>query len=132
MHADITKTQASQYLRYGVFPDANWDFTTFDFDSAMASARKQCTPQQRGIVTGEATNGENARWEIKTAEAGRQKPTGGRRDAAKCYFTLFARVRVSLKPLRPPFLAVRARQRAQLHWKDSDTTCPHFKHTFSE
>jgi feruloyl esterase len=38
MHADITKTQASEYLRYGVFHDANWDFTTFDFDSAMAFA----------------------------------------------------------------------------------------------
>ena len=38
MHADITKTQASEYLRYGVFHDASWDFTTFDFDSAMAFA----------------------------------------------------------------------------------------------
>jgi feruloyl esterase len=38
MHADITKTQASEYLRYGVFHDANWDLTTFDFDSAMAFA----------------------------------------------------------------------------------------------
>ena len=38
MHADITKTQASEYLRYGVFHDANWDFTTFDFDSTMAFA----------------------------------------------------------------------------------------------
>ena len=38
MHADITKTQASEYLRYGIFHDANWDFTTFDFDSAMAFA----------------------------------------------------------------------------------------------
>ena len=38
MHADITKTQASEYLRYGVFHDANWDFTTFDFDSAMSFA----------------------------------------------------------------------------------------------
>jgi feruloyl esterase len=38
MHADITKTQASEYLRYAVFQDANWDFTTFDFDSAMAHA----------------------------------------------------------------------------------------------
>jgi feruloyl esterase len=38
MHADITKTQASEYLRYAVFHDANWDFTTFDFDSAMAFA----------------------------------------------------------------------------------------------
>jgi feruloyl esterase len=38
MHADITKTQASEYLRYAVFQDANWDFTTFDFDSAMALA----------------------------------------------------------------------------------------------
>ncbi len=38
MHADITKTQASEYLRYGVFHDASWDFTTFDFDSAMEFA----------------------------------------------------------------------------------------------
>jgi feruloyl esterase len=38
MHADITKTQASEYLRYAVFQNANWDFTTFDFDSAMALA----------------------------------------------------------------------------------------------
>lgn len=38
MHADITNTQASEYLRYAVFQDANWDFTTFDFDSAMALA----------------------------------------------------------------------------------------------
>ena len=41
MHADITKTQASEYLRYGVFHDANWDFTTFDFDSAMAFADRR-------------------------------------------------------------------------------------------
>ena len=34
----MTKTQASEYLRYGVFHDANWDFTTFDFDSAMSFA----------------------------------------------------------------------------------------------
>jgi feruloyl esterase len=38
MHADITKTQASEYLRYAVFQDPKWDFTTFDFDSAMAQA----------------------------------------------------------------------------------------------
>src|SRR5580704_13137672 len=38
MHADITKTQASEYLRYAVFHDANWDFSTFDFDSAMVLA----------------------------------------------------------------------------------------------
>jgi feruloyl esterase len=38
MHADITKTLASEYLRYAVFQDANWDFMTFDFDSAMARA----------------------------------------------------------------------------------------------
>jgi feruloyl esterase len=38
MHADITKTLASEYLRYAVFQDANWDFTTFDFDSAMTTA----------------------------------------------------------------------------------------------
>lgn len=38
MHADITKTQASEYLRYAVFQDANWDFMTFDFDAAMAQA----------------------------------------------------------------------------------------------
>lgn len=38
MHADITKTQASEYLRYAVFQDADWDFTSFDFDAAMAQA----------------------------------------------------------------------------------------------
>jgi feruloyl esterase len=38
MHIDITKTQASEYLRYAVFQDGNWDFTTFDFDSGMAMA----------------------------------------------------------------------------------------------
>jgi feruloyl esterase len=38
MHVDITKTLASEYLRYAVFQDANWDFTTFDFDLAMAMA----------------------------------------------------------------------------------------------
>jgi feruloyl esterase len=38
MHADITKTQASEYLRYAVFHDAKWDFMTFDFDSEMALA----------------------------------------------------------------------------------------------
>jgi feruloyl esterase len=38
MHVDITKTQASEYLRYAIFQNANWDFTTFDFDSAMALA----------------------------------------------------------------------------------------------
>ena len=38
MHADITKTQASEYLRYAVFHDANWDFSTFNFDSAMVLA----------------------------------------------------------------------------------------------
>jgi feruloyl esterase len=38
MHADITKTLASEYLRYAVFQDAKWDFTTFDFDSAMTTA----------------------------------------------------------------------------------------------
>jgi feruloyl esterase len=38
MHADITRTLASEYLRYAVFHDANWDFATFDFDSAMTIA----------------------------------------------------------------------------------------------
>ena len=38
MHADITKTQASEYLRFAIFQDANWDFSTFDFDSAMLLA----------------------------------------------------------------------------------------------
>jgi feruloyl esterase len=35
---NFPKTQASEYLRYAVFQDANWDFATFDFDSAMAFA----------------------------------------------------------------------------------------------
>jgi feruloyl esterase len=38
MHADVTSTLASEYLRYAIFQNPNWDYARFDFDSDMASA----------------------------------------------------------------------------------------------
>ena len=35
---DITKTNATAYLRYAVFQDPRWDYMTFDFDSGVALA----------------------------------------------------------------------------------------------
>ena len=40
MHADVTSTLASEYLRYAIFQNPEWDYTSFNYDSDMAFAER--------------------------------------------------------------------------------------------